>query len=165
MSEDLYLPDAGSKAEIYAAILPQIESVMAGTDDLIANLANIAAILKMAFDFHWVGFYRTTAPGMLTLGPFQGPLACIAIPFDKGVCGAAARTRETVIVPDVEAFPGHIACSSLSRSEIVVPLVAKAETQLVLDVDSANKEDFDSIDREWLERVIALVKAQHFAAE
>ena len=163
MSEELILPDSGSKAEIYAAILPQIEAVIAGTDDLIANLANVAAILKAAFDFHWVGFYRTTRPGMLTLGPFQGPLACIAIPFDKGVCGAAARTRETVIVADVEAFPGHIACSSLSKSEIVVPLVAGGETQLVLDVDSDKQDDFDSIDREWLERAVALLAAQHFA--
>lgn len=163
MSETLNLPEGGSKQEIYAAVLPQIEAVISGTDDLIANLANIAAILKQAFDFHWVGFYRTTAPGMLTLGPFQGPLACITIPFGKGVCGAAARTRETVIVPDVEAFPGHIACSSLSKSEIVVPLVHRGETQLVLDVDSDKSDDFDSIDREGLERVVALIETHHFA--
>src|ERR1700761_3609308 len=105
MSEDLHVPEGASREEIYAAILPQIEAVMAGVDDLIANLANVAAILKQAFDFHWAGFYRTTAPGMLTLGPFQGPLACVTIPFDKGVCGAAARTRETVIVADVDSFP------------------------------------------------------------
>jgi GAF domain-containing protein len=163
MSDALYLPDDGSKAQIYATILPQIEAVIAGTDDLIANLANVAAILKQAFDFHWVGFYRTTAPQMLTLGPFQGPLACITIAFDKGVCGAAARTRETVIVADVEAFPGHIACSALSRSEIVVPLVAGGETRLVLDIDSDKPDDFDSIDREWLERAVALLSARHFA--
>src|ERR1700742_4598091 len=134
---------------------------MSGVDDLIANLANVAAILKAAFDFHWVGFYRTTAPGMLMLGPFQGPLACVAIPFDKGVCGAAARTRETVIVDDVENFPGHIACSSLSRSEIVVPLVAGGETRLVLDVDSDKPDDFDAVDRAHLERVVALIARQH----
>src|ERR1700733_12717082 len=123
VSETLDVPQGASRDEIYRALLPQIESVVAGVDDLIANLANIAAILKTAFDFHWVGFYRTTSPGMLTLGPFQGPLACVSIPFDKGVCGAAASGRETVVVGDVDAFPGHIACSSLSRSEIVVPLV------------------------------------------
>ena len=136
LSEELHLPDSGAREDIYRAILPQIEAVMAGVDDLIANLANVAAILKQAFDFHWVGFYRTTAPKMLMLGPFQGPLACVTIPFDKGVCGAAARTQKTVIVPDVETFPGHIACSNRSRSEIVVPFVAKGETRFVLDIDS-----------------------------
>ncbi len=164
MSEELHIPEGGTRDEIYRAILPQIEGVTAGVDDLIANLANVAAILKAAFDFHWVGFYRTTAPGMLMLGPFQGPLACVAIPFDKGVCGAAARTRETVIVDDVENFPGHIACSSLSRSEIVVPLVAGGETRLVLDVDSDKPDDFDAVDRAHLERVVALIARQHFAA-
>ena len=163
MSETLRLPDNGTRQDIYAAILPQIEAVMAGVDDLVANLANVAAILKQAFDFHWVGFYRTTAPGLLMLGPFQGPLACVSIPFDKGVCGAAARLKETQVVDDVEAFPGHIACSSLSRSEIVVPLVHQGETKLVLDVDSDKPSDFDSIDREWLERVVSLIEAQHFA--
>ena len=163
MSETLHLPEHGTKDEIYAAILPQIEAVMAGVDDLVANLANIAAILKAAFDFHWVGFYRTTAPSLLMLGPFQGPLACVSIPFDKGVCGAAARLKQTQVVDDVEAFPGHIACSSLSKSEIVVPLVHEGETKLVLDVDSDKPGDFDSIDREWLERVVSLIETQHFA--
>jgi L-methionine (R)-S-oxide reductase len=163
MSEELHIPQGASKDEIYRAILPQIEGVMTGVDDLVANLANVAAILKAAFDFHWVGFYRTTAPGMLMLGPFQGPLACVSIPFGKGVCGAAAARRETVVVEDVETFPGHIACSSLSRSEIVVPLVAGGQTKLVLDVDSDKVGDFDAIDREWLERVIALIAARHFA--
>jgi GAF domain-containing protein len=163
MSEELHLPDGGSKDEIYRAILPQIAAVMAGVDDLVANLANIAAILKQAFDFHWVGFYRATEPGLLMLGPFQGPLACVSIPFDKGVCGAAARNQKTLIVEDVEAFPGHIACSSLSKSEIVVPLVHAGETRLVLDVDSDKLRDFDSIDREFLERVVSLIEAQHFA--
>lgn len=162
MSETLHVPQAGTKDEIYRAILPQIEAVMDGVDDLIANLANIAAILKQAFDFHWVGFYRATRPGLLMLGPFQGPLACVSIPFDKGVCGAAARGRKTVLVDDVDAFPGHIACSSLSKSEIVVPLVSQGETALVLDVDSDKPSDFDEVDREWLERLVALVKARHF---
>jgi L-methionine (R)-S-oxide reductase len=163
LSEALHVPQGASREEVYRALLPQIGSVMAGVDDLIANLANVAAILKAAFDFHWVGFYRTTAPGMLTLGPFQGPLACVTIPFDKGVCGAAARGRETVVVGDVDAFPGHIACSSLSQSEIVVPLVHRGATALVLDIDSDKKSDFSDVDRDYLERVVALIKAQHFS--
>ena len=162
MAETLELPEGGTREEIYRALLPQIEAVMAGTGDLIANLANIAAILKQAFDFHWVGFYRTTEPRLLTLGPFQGPLACVTISFDKGVCGAAATGRKTVIVADVDAFPGHIACSSLSKSEIVVPLVAGGETKLVLDIDSDKVGDFSEVDRLYLERVVALVAAQHF---
>lgn len=162
MSEQLTIPANGTKEEVYREILPQIEPVISGTDDLIANLANIAAILKQAFHFHWVGFYRTTAPGMLTLGPFQGPLACVSIPFDKGVCGAAAATGQTVVVPDVEAFPGHIACSSLSRSEIVVPLVYRGATQLVLDVDSNKINDFDAVDRTYLEQIVQLISGQHF---
>lgn len=162
MSETLDVPQDASREEVYRALLPQIESVIAGVDDLIANLANIAAILKAAFDFHWVGFYRTTSPGMLTLGPFQGPLACVTIPFDRGVCGAAARGRETLVVGDVDAFPGHIACSSLSKSEIVVPLVHRGATALVLDIDSDRKDDFGDVDRDWLERIVGLIKAQHF---
>jgi GAF domain-containing protein len=162
MSEELLLPENASREETYAAILPQIEAVMVGVDDLIANLANIAAILKQAFDFHWVGFYRATAPDLLMLGPFQGPLACVSIPFDRGVCGAAARTGKTVIVEDVDAFPGHIACSPLSKSEIVVPLVAGGRTKLVLDIDSDKVSDFSEVDRVWLERVVALIHAQNF---
>jgi GAF domain-containing protein len=162
LSETLHVPEGAPRDEVYRALLPQIESVIAGVDDLIANLANVAAILKTAFDFHWVGFYRTTAPGLLTLGPFQGPLACVTIPFDKGVCGAAASTRETVVVGDVDAFPGHIACSSLSKSEIVVPLVHRGATALVLDIDSDKTDDFGDVDRDWLERIVALIKAQHF---
>ena len=162
MSETLHVPEGASREEIYAALLPQIEAVIAGVDDLIANLANVAAILKAAFGFHWVGFYRATSPDMLTLGPFQGPLACVTIPFGKGVCGTAAGGRETVIVPDVDAFPGHIACSTLSKSEIVVPLVARGRTQLVLDIDSDRTDDFSQTDRAWLERIVSLIKAQHF---
>ena len=163
MAEELHLPESATREEIYAAILPQTEAVMAGVDDLIANLANIAAILKQAFDFHWVGFYRTTAPGLLMLGPFQGPLACVTIPFDKGVCGAAATSQKTVIVEDVDQFPGHIVCSSLSKSEIVVPLVAAGETKLVLDIDSDRAGDFSAVDRRWLEQLIALIARQHFS--
>ncbi len=163
MSEELHLPEGGTREDIYRAILPQIESVIAGVEDQIANLANVAAILKQAFAFHWVGFYRTTAPGLLTLGPFQGPLACVTIPFGKGVCGAAASAQKTVIVEDVDEFPGHIACSSLSKSEIVVPLVADGETRLVLDIDSDKPGDFDALDQNYLERIVGLIKAQHFA--
>ena len=163
MAEELHLPESATREEIYAAILPQTEAVIAGVDDLIANLANIAAILKQAFDFHWVGFYRTTAPGLLMLGPFQGPLACVTIPFDKGVCGAAATSQKTVIVEDVDQFPGHIVCSSLSKSEIVVPLVAAGETKLVLDIDSDRAGDFGAVDRRWLEQLIALIARQHFS--
>ena len=161
MSETMTIP-SGTKEEIYSGLLPQIESLIAETDDLIANLANIAAVLKQVFSFHWVGFYRTTKPGLLMLGPFQGPLACVSIPFDKGVCGHAARTRESVIVPNVEEFPGHIACSSLSRSEIVVPLVSGNETQLVLDIDSIDLSAFDSVDRVWLERIVGVIAKRHF---
>lgn len=163
MSEDLHVPEGATREETYAAILPQIEAVMAGVDDLIANLANVAAILKTAFDFHWVGFYRTTSPNLLMLGPFQGPLACVSIPFDKGVCGAAATTQKTVIVEDVDQFPGHIACSSLSKSEIVVPLVTSGETKLVLDIDSDKTGDFGAVDQHWLEQLIALIQRQHFS--
>jgi GAF domain-containing protein len=162
MSEELVLPQGGSREDIYRAILPQIEAVMDGVDDLIANLANIAAILKQAFDFHWVGFYRTTSPGLLMLGPFQGPLACVSIPFDRGVCGAAAREQRTVIVEDVDQFPGHIACSSLSKSEIVVPLVVSGETRLVLDIDSDKVSDFGAPDQHGLEAIVELIKRQHF---
>jgi len=162
MAETLTLPENAGIEDIYVALLPQIEAVISGTDDLIANLANIAAMLKQAFDFHWVGFYRTTKPEILTLGPFQGPLACVTIPFARGVCGAAARTGKTILVPDVEAFPGHIACSSLSLSEIVVPLVHQGATQLVLDVDSNKLNDFDDIDQRYLEQIVGLIQQQHF---
>lgn len=162
MTETLTLPEDAGKAETYAALLPQVEAVISGEDDPIANLANVAAMLKAAFGFHWVGFYRTVEPEILVLGPFQGPLACTRIPFARGVCGAAARGRETVVVPDVDAFPGHIACSSLSRSEIVVPLVAGGATRLVLDVDAAEADAFDETDRVGLEAVVALLKARHW---
>ncbi len=155
MAETLHIPAGESKDGIYAALLPQIEATMGVTTDIIANMANVAAILKTAFDFHWVGFYRTVKPELLVLGPFQGPLACVDIPFSRGVCGAAARTQKTVIVPDVEKFPGHIACSSLSKSEIVVPGIADGKTLFVLDVDSSNLGDFDATDQEWLEKIVA----------
>jgi len=163
MAETLTLASYSTKDEISAALLPQIEAVIAAVDDLIANLANVAAMLKQAFNFHWVGFYRTTAPHLLTLGPFQGPLACVYIPFEKGVCGAAARERKTQLVPDVDQFPGHIACSSLSKSEIVVPMVVNGKTQLVLDVDSDRLNDFAAADQKYLEAIVELIRKQRFA--
>lgn len=165
MAETLLLPENAGKEETYIAIIPQIRAVISGVDDLVANLANVSAILKTAFNFYWVGFYRTTGPQILTLGPFQGPLACVSIPFSRGVCGAAARTGKTVLVPDVDAFPGHIACSSLSRSEIVVPLVYQGETRLVLDVDSDKLNDFDETDQKYLEQIIDLILEQNFSAQ
>lgn len=162
MAEALHIPLTTDRAEIYTALVPQIEAVVSSCDDLIANLANISAILKQAFDYHWVGFYCTKQPKTLVLGPFQGPLACVTIPFSKGVCGYAATTQKTALVPDVELFPGHIACSSLSRSEIVVPLVQNGETKLVLDIDSAVVNDFTTVDQEYLETIIGIIKAHHF---
>jgi L-methionine (R)-S-oxide reductase len=153
-----------SKEELYHALLEQIEAVIAGTDDLIANLANVRAILKQAFEkFHWVGFYRTTAPNLLTVGPFQGPPACVQIPFEQGVCGTSARTQKIVLVPDVDKFPGHIACSALSKSEIVVPLVHNGQTQLVLDIDSDELNAFDQTDQAHLELIVAAIAKKNFS--
>jgi L-methionine (R)-S-oxide reductase len=164
MAEALLLPRNGSKSDTYAALIPQIESLLAHESDLTANLANIAAVLKEAFDPLWVGFYLTQGDH-LVLGPFQGPLACTRIsvkPVPKGVCGAAYGRRETVLVPDVEKFPGHIACSSLSRSEIVVPLVHNGETALVLDVDSRDLNAYDEEDAAGLEAIVQLIAARHY---
>jgi L-methionine (R)-S-oxide reductase len=163
MVETLTLPKHGDKETTYVALLRQIEAVISGTDDLIANLANVSAILKQAFDFHWVGFYRAAKPETLVLGPFQGPLACVEIPFGKGVCGKAATDQTTQLVPDVDSFPGHIACSSLSKSEVVVPLVCDGETKLVLDVDSDRLADFDATDQQYLEQIVDLIRLQNFS--
>ncbi len=157
MTEQIFVSPSISKAEKYRELLPQIESLITGEEDLIANLANISAALKMAFSFFWVGFY-IMRQGELVLGPFQGPLACTRIPLHKGVCGAAARQKKTLVVKDVNQFPGHITCSSESKSEIVVPLVASNEVKLVLDVDSEHLDEFDEVDQEYLEKVVALLK-------
>lgn len=153
MAEDLYI-DSGSKEEKYRALLPQLKSLIEGEDDLIANLANVAAALKETFHFFWVGFYRVQGEE-LVLGPFQGPIACTRIRKGRGVCGTSWAKAETLIVPDVDAFPGHIACSSLSRSEIVVPLIRRGENEVwgVLDIDSENLNSFDEIDVRFLEEV------------
>jgi L-methionine (R)-S-oxide reductase len=157
MAETIALAPHLTKAEKYEALLPQLEALVAPEPDLVANLANLAAGLKEAFHFFWVGFYLVK-DGQLVLGPFQGPVACTRIHFDRGVCGHAYRTAATVIVPDVEAFPGHIACSSLSRSEIVVPIFDRGgQVAAVLDVDSTELNDFDPTDGHYLEQLTALV--------
>jgi GAF domain-containing protein len=157
MSESIAFSKDAQRGVIYKELLPQIESLIAGETDLIANLANVAAVLKEAFGFFWVGFYLVK-DGQLVLGPFQGKLACTRIPFGKGVCGHAYTTRSTVIVPDVDSFPGHIACASESRSEIVVPMIdAHGNVLGVLDVDSDRLDDFDEIDREGLEAIVGKI--------
>ena len=158
MAETLSIPQNATRQAIYNSLVPQIAALVAGEPDLIANLANITAVLKEAFGFFWVGFYLKKQ-GQLVLGPFQGPIACTRIAFDKGVCGAAYTRRQTIIVPDVEQFPGHIACSSASKSEIVVPVFNQAgEVTMVLDVDSDALADFSEVDADGLERIVALIK-------
>jgi GAF domain-containing protein len=152
MSEDLAIVK-GTKTEQYASLLPQIRALMEGEPDGTANLANVAAALKEQFGWLWVGFYLVRN-GELVVGPFQGPVACTRIRKGKGVCGTAWAEARTLIVPDVEAFPGHIACSSLSRSEIVVPIFVGREVVGVLDVDSVDPAAFDEEDQRWLEEVV-----------
>ncbi|MBL8122673.1 MAG: GAF domain-containing protein [Pyrinomonadaceae bacterium] len=159
MAESIAFSKDAGREQIYAELLPQIEALIADEPDLIANLANVAAVLKEAFGFFWVGFYLKKG-GQLVLGPFQGPLACTRIEFDSGVCGHAYSTRETVIVPNVDEFPGHIACSSASKSEIVVPLISGDAVAGVLDVDSEIPDDFSTIDAIGLERVVSLITPQ-----
>ena len=142
-----------TKEEKYTSILPQAAFLLEGEDDIIANMANLSALLHQAFGFWWTGFYRV-AGKELVLGPFQGPLACTHIPFGRGVCGIAWKNGETVIVPDVEEFPGHIACSSESRSEIVVPVRNDNGIVAVLDIDSRELGCFDDIDRKYLEKIV-----------
>jgi len=164
MTENLNITQGASKEEIYQEILPQIESIISGEDNLTANLANICAVLDTAFRHLWTGFYIADGD-TLVLGPFQGPLACTRVPLKpvaRGVCGAAAINQITQIVPNVDEFAGHIACSSASRSEIVLPLVANGETQLVLDIDSAELNMFDEIDEKYLTQLIGIIKNKHF---
>ena len=151
-----------SKQEIYENLLPQVVSLVQDEGDLVANMANVAAVLHEAFGFWWTGFYRvrqshawTDDRKELVLGPFQGPIACTRIPYGKGVCGTAWQRGETVIVPDVHQFPGHIACSSLSQSEIVVPVFRGDEVIAVLDIDSKELATFDETDRYYLEKIAA----------
>jgi GAF domain-containing protein len=156
MAEDLHIALSVDKAEQYQSLIPQIEALVAGEPDLVANLANICAALKEQFNWFWVGFY-IVKDNELVLGPFQGPVACTRIGLGKGVCGAAWEQEQTLIVPDVEAFPGHIACSSLSRSEIVVPAFRNGKVAAVLDVDSELLNQFDETDAQFLEQVVKLV--------
>ena len=157
MSEDLVLTE-GDKKEQYEALLPQIAALIGSETDFVANLANVAAALKQQFGWLWIGFYLVKE-GELVVGPFQGPVACTRIRKGKGVCGSSWEQAATIIVPDVEQFPGHIACSSLSRSEIVVPLIRNGEVLGVLDADSEALNNFDDTDRIYLEQVTALLSA------
>jgi GAF domain-containing protein len=155
MAEDLTII-TGTKKEQYEALLPQIKALLDGEPDLIANLANTVAALKEQFGWLWVGFYLVKK-GELVLGPFQGPVACTRIRKGRGVCGASWAEAKTLIVPDVERFPGHIACSSLSRSEIVVPVLVNNEVVAVLDVDSELYDQFDETDQLYLEMIIRFI--------
>lgn len=154
MSENLII-QGNNKQELYENLLPQIKSLVECENDEIANMANVSACLKDTFNFWWVGFYRVI-DNELVLGPFQGPLACTRIRKGKGVCGTAWQEAKTQIVPDVDAFPGHIACSSLTRSEIVVPIIRNGEVVAVLDIDSEKPANFDEVDKENLEKLVAL---------
>jgi len=147
---------AGTKEEKYQELIPQLEAVVSCETDVIANMANMASMLHETFGFWWTGFYRVV-DGMLVLGPFQGPLACTRIRKGKGVCGTAWASGETVVVSDVEQFPGHIACSSESRSEIVVPVFKDSTIVAVLDIDSRELSTFDETDRKYLEKAVALL--------
>lgn len=158
MAESLAFSKTSDRKTVYAELVPQIEALVAGEPDLVANLANITAVLKEAFGFFWVGFYLKKGD-QLVLNAFQGSLACTRIDFGKGVCGHAYQTRETVIVRDVDAFPGHIACSSASRSEIVVPIFEKSGAVFgVLDVDSDRLDDFSATDAEGLRRIVGIIE-------
>ena len=156
MEKELYIPKDVSRNEMYKSLFPQLKALIANEPDLIANMANITSALKESFGFFWIGFYRVIGE-RLVLGPFQGPIACTSIAFGKGVCGAAWKQEETIIVPDVDKFPGHIACSSQSRSEIVVPVKHNNSVVAVLDIDSNLINSFNEIDSYWLERICSLL--------
>ncbi|RYY40558.1 MAG: GAF domain-containing protein [Chitinophagaceae bacterium] len=155
MAEDLQIAQ-GTRTEQYEALIPQIKGLLQGEPDLVANLANVSAALKEQFGWLWIGFYLVKGDE-LVLGPFQGPVACTRIRKGRGVCGAAWEQAQTLVVPDVERFPGHIACSSLSRSEIVVPMTKDGIVWAVLDVDSADLATFNDTDKKYLEQIVALI--------
>lgn len=155
MAEDLKIIQGG-REEQYKSLVPQIKALLTGETDLIANLANISAALKEQFNFFWVGFYLIK-DNELVLGPFQGPVACTRIEHGRGVCGAAWAKEETLIVPNVDEFPGHIACSSLSKSEIVLPFYIDNKLAGVLDVDSESLNDFSQIDKKYLQEILDLI--------
>lgn len=155
MAENLIIAEGG-KAEKYSLLYKQIAALIEGESDTIANMANIAAMIHHTFSFWWTGFYRVCGEELI-LGPFQGPLACSRIAYGRGVCGTAWKQQQTQVVPDVELFPGHIACSSLSRSEIVIPVWSNGEIVAVLDIDSEHLSTFDTTDQEWLEKIVQLL--------
>jgi len=157
MAETLIISQSADKASKYKTLVPQIEALISGEPDLIANLANIAAALKQAMNFLWVGFYLVKN-NELVLGPFQGPIACTRIAMGKGVCGASWKEKKVFIVPNVDEFPGHIACSSDSKSEIVLPAIKNGEVTLVLDVDSYNLNDFDETDALYLKQIVDMIE-------
>lgn len=159
MAEHLIINQTADKADKYQALVPQVEALIAGETDLIANLANIAAALHQTFNFFWVGFYLVKGEE-LVLAPFQGPVACTRIKYGKGVCGIAWKKAQTILVPDVEQFPGHIACNASSKSEIVVPLFFNNEVKGVLDIDSDQLNDFDATDQKYLEQICQLIETQ-----
>ncbi len=157
MAEELILSTKNSsKEEVYISLTPQIKALIEGEEDLVANLANVAAALKEAFDFFWVGFY-IVKNNQLVLGPFQGPIACTRIGYGKGVCGTSWKENKTIIVDDVNEFPGHIACSSLSQSEVVVPIARNNEVVAVLDVDSDKLSQFDEVDQKYLSQIVEYI--------
>lgn len=156
MSENL-ITFSGTKEEQYQNLLPQLKSLLAVETNRVANMANVAAALKTQFDFFWVGFYLVDTTDELVLGPFQGPIACTRIKKGKGVCGSAWSEARPLLVPDVDAFPGHIACNSVSRSEIVLPLISNGTVIGVLDVDSDKLNDFDEVDQRYLGQIVALL--------
>jgi len=156
MAEELIISNSTDKKEIYESLIPQIEALISTEEDEIANLANVAAALKYGLGFLWVGFY-IVKNDELVLGPFQGPIACTRIKKGKGVCGSSWSKRETIIVPNVEEFPGHIACSSDSKSEIVVPVIKDGEVTMILDVDSDRINAFDQIDKKFLEELVTKI--------
>ena len=155
MAENLIITE-GDKEQQYQTLFPQIEALLAGETDMTANMATVAAALKQTFDFFWVGFY-VVKEDMLVLAPFQGPIACTRIRHGKGVCGTAWKEAKTLIVPDVELFPGHIACNAASRSEIVVPVIREGKVIAVLDIDSDKPDSFDEVDANYLERICGLL--------
>ncbi|MFW2003350.1 GAF domain-containing protein [Acinetobacter ursingii] len=158
MAEELLLQQ-GNKAEQYQSLIPQIQAIVADESDVIANLANICAALKQQFNWFWIGFYLVK-DNELVLGPFQGPIACTRIGKGRGVCGTALQQQNVMIVPDVEQFPGHIACSSDSKSEIVLPVMKQNKCVAVLDIDSDALDSFDEVDAEYLKQIVAIV--EHF---
>ena len=156
MSEELNLPKTDSKKEIYESLYPQLQALLESETDVIANMANLAAALKETFGFLWIGFY-IVKNDQLVLGPFQGPIACTRIAFGKGVCGTSWKEKRTIVVPDVDQFPGQITCSSLSKSEIVVPVIQNNEVVAVLDVDSDTLSTFNDDDTYWLNKIVSLL--------